>query len=184
MAIRRVNPGDPQRAADFNALVDEVLRLGRTRSNPTAARAVERKVLAYIVSAPPEGERIMPGDCTYTYALFGNPNIEVSGVIPWKGRPVRSDGGPAGKGEFAIYPRPVGEPCWIHRVRLPDGSIEARLEVVTEQIAGAPCTPAGGAAVGGGGGPPEEEEDQPPGGAPISGDGVSGIGGADEVGRP
>lgn len=191
MPIQPVNPGDPIRAADFNALVEEVRQLRRLldrgdRRAGGVASDVERIVLAYIVSAPPEGVPIMPGDCTYTYALFGNSNIEVSGVIPWKGRPVLSDGGEDGVGEIAVYPRPVGEACWIHRVRLPDGSIEARLEVVTEAIAFGPCTPSGGAgggsAVGGGGDGPEDETPVPN-ADPIEPGSGGAVGGAGETTR-
>jgi len=149
---QRVSPGDPVRAADFNAVIDalrvvsgigvgEGLTIRRTsggivigRLDSGAAETFPATVEAVTVAVG--SGAYLPSDVRYTARVIGRPDIEPLGpVLPTYGRPVKGD-------EFGIYPAAPGDFCLIVRrpARDNSGGTIAELWIATERVAG--CAPA------------------------------------------
>lgn len=150
MKLKLVNPGDPIRAEDYNALVSELQRLQQQFGSRGGAgqfdimnllrgARLESLVPCIITAVTPGNAATTPtnaGAVQYSLVARRRPSMSMSAASPYYGRPVRD---PLHK----IYGAAVGDDCWI--VRTPDDEMEGseffrgRLLVLSEVRAARLC---------------------------------------------
>lgn len=136
-AIQIPRPGDPIRASTIAAIIgavrDSAGTDGPRRGDGADQDAVRVGRIASVLGAgDPLGD--WPSRVTYDVAVLGA-GVVGRAMTPELGRPVAGDA-------CRIVPAAVGDPCLLVRVPDPDGGAgakAARLVVLTETLAFAPC---------------------------------------------
>jgi hypothetical protein len=150
-SIAPVRPGDPLEAAWAESVREAVQKLSGGRvpaglmaaivAGVRAAGAESRFVYARIVavSIAPGASGIdgayLPSAVTYSVRGIDHPGIDLTGVSPWYGRPVRND-------EARIYPARVHDTCLVEKSVDIEGTVTPRLmllpgcEVVARRTCG------------------------------------------------
>lgn len=151
MNLSRVNPGDPIRASDYNALVEAVevlmsisagtgMRVTMDAGGPKVALSDDRrswkregKITGVFRDGLPWVDDGKAQDPTrITYAARPGRSYEEAEIPPAKWKRVINR--PNTRGTVTVFPAKVGHECEIWRIPAADGSWEFVLELKTEEI--------------------------------------------------
>lgn len=145
---KKVRPGQPIRAQDFNLLIDAVAGCLVKAGTGISALDTPTGVLVSLCAGAVDWVRgriestfpptpAFPQDLQYTVTLCDNPDQVQGPFLPTIARPARGT-------DAKLRPAAHGDPCYALRVPDGDGTYTVYLWAMTESLAFAPCaqTPA------------------------------------------